>query len=85
MTPIFFGFAIFGLLVIVYFTYKVPQQKSLHESDDLLPIPAYTEDELVPDTWGIPKTQRHFRDLKGPAPCVRCREDNGNCEWVWPK
>lgn len=77
MQEIFIGILLLGLLTVVYFYHSKPSP-TYHDKD----TPAYTEDELIPDTWGVPKTQRHYRDLRGPVPHVNCRRDNGNCRFI---
>lgn len=87
MTGIVLGLIILGILVVLYsaYDYKPPILLPYHRPlYGAVSNPPYTYDETIPDNWGVPQTQRHYRDLSGPAPCVRCRHDNGDCMWVWP-
>jgi len=44
----------------------------------------YRSEQLVPDNYNVPRSQKLLGVSFGRAPCVRCRRDNGNCYWLYP-
>lgn len=44
----------------------------------------YREEQLVPDTYNVPRSQPLLGVSFGRAPCVKCDRSNGDCFWAMP-
>jgi len=45
----------------------------------------YREEQLVPDNYNVPRSQKLLGVSFGRAPCVKCDRANGDCKWAYPK